>query len=395
MFGNLSTPAAGTGTTGGFGTRSTRSSTEANTDDDPGGGAFGNTANASTSAFGAKPAGSGFGAFGGGGTTGTPSAFGGTTTGAFGQPAATTTTTGGLFGQPAASTTGTSSAFGGGGLFGQNKPATSAFGTGTYLLTISQSPAYLTTSLSCSGSRHRSASSSYDWNCQPHIRGAPRKRREPDCPVSIHRLHASLCRILLRCMSRIFLLILLSLIAFQELRLQDYSQGRKTASATGAFGATPSAFGSTPSAQPSTGLFGATPAQPATSAFGQTPAAPANNAFGAFGGTNTAAQPAAGGGLFGGGGTFGSTPAQPAATSSAFGGFGAQQQQQPQQSTGLFGGTGNTFGANANAAKPAGFGTFGATRKYCLMPPDDKLIQLRSSIHDRSSDQRVRYVWAK
>lgn len=169
-----------------------------------------------------------------------------------------------------------------------------------------------------------------------------------------------------------FLIILHLLIAFQELRFQDYSQGRKTASATGAFGATPSAFGSTPTAQPSTGLFGATPAQPAASAFGQTPAAPANNAFGAFGGTNTAAQPATGGGLFGGGGAFGSTPAQPAATTSAFGGFGSQQQQQPQQSTGLFGGTNNAFGANANAAKPAGFGTFGATREYHLIRLDDK-----------------------
>lgn len=65
-----------------------------------------------------------------------------------------------------------------------------------------RSPAYLTNSLSCSGSRHGSASSGYDRNCQPHIRGPPRKRRQPDCPVSIHRLHASVRRVLLRCVFR-------------------------------------------------------------------------------------------------------------------------------------------------------------------------------------------------
>ena len=85
-------------------------------------GGFGNTANTSTSAFGAKPATTGFGAFGGGTTTGT-SAFGSGTS-AFGQPAAPATTTTSLFGQPAAQTAPSTSAFGGGGLFGQAKPAT-------------------------------------------------------------------------------------------------------------------------------------------------------------------------------------------------------------------------------------------------------------------------------
>ena len=89
-----------------------------------GGGAFGNNANAGTSAFGAPKPATGFGAFGGSGGTG---AFG---SGAFGSN--TNTSGGGLFGQ--ANTNNAAGAFGSGsGLFG-NKPAgASAFGSpGSY-----------------------------------------------------------------------------------------------------------------------------------------------------------------------------------------------------------------------------------------------------------------------
>lgn len=158
----------------------------------------------------------------------------------------------------------------------------------------------------------------------------------------------------------------------QELRVQDYQQGRKAAGAAAptTFGSTPSTFGGTQPSTTGTGLFGAAQTQPAaTSAFGATPAAPTTG-FGAFGAP--AAQPATTqptGGLFGGGSTFGSTPAQPAQTS-AFGAFGQtqQNQQQPQQqTTGLFGGGGSTFGNTAN--KPATtFGGFGGTGAFNFRP---------------------------
>jgi hypothetical protein len=92
-------------------------------------GAFGATNNAAAgpSAFGApKPAGT-FGAFGGtgGGTTAfgaTPNAFGATgATGGFGAAVSGSGTTTGAFGQPAS--TGTNAFGGGGGIFGQAKPA--------------------------------------------------------------------------------------------------------------------------------------------------------------------------------------------------------------------------------------------------------------------------------
>ena len=108
-----------------------------------GGGTFGaNTASAGGGLFGQpKPAtgfgafGGGGGAFGGGGGTGTTSAFGtaGGTGGTFGQTNTGTAGTGtNLFGAPPSTSTG---AFGGSNLFGQNKPATGAFGAtpGAYL----------------------------------------------------------------------------------------------------------------------------------------------------------------------------------------------------------------------------------------------------------------------
>ena len=114
------------------------------------------------------------------------------------------------------------------------------------------------------------------------------------------------------------------MLSLQELRIQDYQQGRKTA---GTFGQSAS-FGTAPAA----GIFGQpaqpTVTQPTPSMFG--------GGGGAFGTTN---QPVAGGGAFG---TFGQTPAN----------------QPPQQGTGLFG---NNFGQPQQPQpNPTGFGGFGA-----------------------------------
>jgi nuclear pore complex protein Nup98-Nup96 len=115
----------------------------------------------------------------------------------------------------------------------------------------------------------------------------------------------------------------------QELRVQDYAQGRKTATTTtGVFGQ-PTAFGATQ--QTNTGLFGAQTAQPTAPLFGSTTTTNTTNptpAFGAFG--QPLNQPTAtnNGNLFG---------------SSAFGQPQQQQQQQPQQQQSVFGG-GGTFG---------------------------------------------------
>lgn len=134
--------------------------------------------------------------------------------------------------------------------------------------------------------------------------------------------------------------------SFEELRLQDYQQGRKTA---GAFGQ--STFGAP--ATGGTGLFGQ-PAAPTTTQ-------PTNSIFGSFGNNNAgAAAPAATGGAFG---SFGQ-PAQPATGTTGtglFGGgaFGQQQQQQPAQpqQPGAFG----AFGQPQQPAQqqPAGGGLFG------------------------------------
>lgn len=132
--------------------------------------------------------------------------------------------------------------------------------------------------------------------------------------------------------------------SLEELRLQDYQQGRKTAGTAGAFGATAS-----------TPAFGAANTN---SAFGQT------STSNAFGSTNTT-TPAFGGG-FGTnntttGGAFGQAPTatssafgQPAATGNAFGSsaFG----QNNNQATGTFGSGTGAFGAAAS--KPFSFGVF-------------------------------------
>ncbi|KAF9127662.1 hypothetical protein BGW39_005698 [Mortierella sp. 14UC] len=147
--------------------------------------------------------------------------------------------------------------------------------------------------------------------------------------------------------------------SFEELRLQDYQQGRKFPGQAGGFGATATGFGQ--QQQPAAGGFGA-----ATTSFGGGAAPNALGGFGAgatgFGGTaNTG---------FGGTTAFGGAPAAttafgaaatPAtgfgATSTAFGAQPATAFGAAQPATG-FGATG-AFGA---AAKPAttGFGGFGA-----------------------------------
>ncbi|APA08019.1 hypothetical protein sscle_03g027890 [Sclerotinia sclerotiorum 1980 UF-70] len=113
-------------------------------------------------------------------------------------------------------------------------------------------------------------------------------------------------------------------------------------------------FGNTQQKPATTGLFGAQPAASnAGGLFGSQPAATNNSPFGGANNTNTGsslfgAKPATAGGLFG----------QPAAqtntgTNSLFGGgFGAaNQNNQPQQSTGLFGAS---LGNNSNQQKPGG-----------------------------------------
>ncbi|GLB34108.1 putative nucleoporin autopeptidase [Lyophyllum shimeji] len=284
----------------------------------PGFGAFGGTNTSQTGTtnpmFGAAKPSTGFGAFGAGGGT-----FGGGG-GAFGQSTNTASGSGttGLFGQPATTTT---SAFGGGtGLFGANKPAT-GFGATTTTGAAPGAVAAITT-----GSSN-----------PPYA-----AHTEKDAGTS----NVTLQYQAISCMPAY------SNTSHEELRLQDYAQGRKTASTfgTGAFGATQPA---------TTGLFGATSQQgQQPSAFGGTTT---NTGFGAFGtpAATTGTTAPASTGIFGGGGAFGQTQQQqqqPQQTT-GFGAFGTTPAQQPQQQQtgGLFGG-GGTFGSTAT--KPA-FGGFG------------------------------------
>ncbi|CAK9838332.1 nucleoporin Nup98 and Nup96 [Schizosaccharomyces pombe] len=130
--------------------------------------------------------------------------------------------------------------------------------------------------------------------------------------------------------------------SFEELRLQDYNQGRRFGNASSTN--TTSAFGSTPA-------FGAS-----TTPFGQNLSGTTNNAtpFGTSNATNTTP----GSGLFGGGSAFGSNTTNTgfgSGTNNASGGlFGQNNNTTSTPSTGLFGGS--TF----NQQKPA-FSGFGST----------------------------------
>ncbi|KAF7981731.1 hypothetical protein HWV62_32335 [Athelia sp. TMB] len=315
MFGNVNPTPSTSGTTGGFGAFANNNANQGATS----GGLFGAP----------KPA-TGFGAFGGGTTSTFGNAGGGS---AFGSTAnaGNNTTGGGLFGQPAA--TNTTGAFGsGGGLFGQNKPAT-AFGASTTPTTGFGTDAAAAPVTTGTSGTPFAAFSEKD--------GTSNNMLQYQSITAMPAYRGS---------------------SYEELRVQDYQQGRKTA---GGFGQT--AFGATP-AQPSTstsgGLFGQPAQQPATSsifggggAFGQ-PSQPA------------AAAPSTGFGAFG----------QPAAQSNTattgggiFGSFGQQTQQQQQPATGAFGqpaapatggglfGNSGAFGQANNQAKPAGFGAFGSS----------------------------------
>jgi nuclear pore complex protein Nup98-Nup96 len=152
--------------------------------------------------------------------------------------------------------------------------------------------------------------------------------------------------------------------SLEELRLQDYEQGRKTgnggANAVGGFGQSTSGFGAP--AQTG-GLFGQQQQTPAPAfggggLFGQSNQQQPQQTGGLFGSTNNAStglfgqqqqQPQTGGGLFG----------QPATTQPASTGFGFGATPQTNNTGGFSFGQNNTQQQN----KPAGglFGGFGAT----------------------------------
>ncbi|THV08191.1 hypothetical protein K435DRAFT_707804 [Dendrothele bispora CBS 962.96] len=135
-------------------------------------------------------------------------------------------------------------------------------------------------------------------------------------------------------------------ISFQELRFQDYQQGRKTAQAA------PNAFGQSSafSAQPQTNsVFGQPQNQQINSVFGA-PKPATGFGFNANNNSSTGTS------IFGSGGNaFGQTQPQQQQQQTQTTGFGAfgQPQQPQQQGTGLFGNTNN----NAGSA----FGTGGST----------------------------------
>ncbi|KAH7887490.1 hypothetical protein F5I97DRAFT_837804 [Phlebopus sp. FC_14] len=306
MFGNLGNTNPGTSGFGAFAQSTTQPA-------------------ASTSAFGAPKPATGFGAFSGG-----PSTFAGGGS-AFGSTNAPGTSGTSIFGTGAGTTTGSAFGGGGGGVFGQNKPATSFGAT--------------------------SPTTGQDANVAPVSTGTSSP------PFSVFSEKDPSTNNVLLQYQTITAMPAYRGTSLEELRLQDYQQNRKTA---GAFGQT--SFGA-PATQP-TGLFGTTTQQPTTSslfgggttgAFGSaTTNQPGTSGFGGFG-QSQQNQPAGGTGT----GIFGG---------SAFGQQQQQQQQQQQSQLGAFGqaqqqpasttGTG-IFGSGSAFAQPkpaTGFGNaFGAT----------------------------------
>ncbi|KAL8371105.1 hypothetical protein RB595_001115 [Gaeumannomyces hyphopodioides] len=325
------------------------------------------------SAFGSTPNNTtGGGLFGGGGTSG--GAFGSTGTGGFGsKPAfgAATTSAGGLFGSSTTTTAGPSafggfgtntntantgtSAFGGGSsLFGGNKPAT-GYGSGTTGATTGTS---LFGSGGNTGGGFGSATGgAFGVSNNPGIGtnvGDPpgtnvvtfQPTIEKEAPTSNQQ----------NSFQNVLFMEPYKKFSAEELRLADYTQGRRYGNAAGggAFGVNSSfgsggfgannnpgtgGFGGSATTSTTTGgLFGsaATNQPAATGGFGQTP-----SASGGFGST--------GGGLFGG--------AKPATA----GLFGSTAASQPAQTGGLFGGTtgGGGFGSAPNTGSAFGSSSTG------------------------------------
>ncbi|KAF3926510.1 hypothetical protein AA313_de0209378 [Arthrobotrys entomopaga] len=332
------TQASGFGSTGfgasttGFGQNKTFGSTPATT----GGGLFGS--NTATSGFGAGATGGGFGAGATGGT-----GFGASTTGT------------GLFGSKPAATgfggTGT-----GTGIFGSSTTAnTGGFG-GTQ-------PAATTTTTGGFGG----AANTNDL--QPPAQGTA---TSPFTPFTEKDAASSMTNHF----QTISFTPLYQKWSLEELRLQDYLQGRTKAAGPTGFGAnTGTGFGAFGQQQQTTGGFG----QQTSGATGGGLFGTASNTGTGFGAANTGfgASTTASGGLFGqpkpaGTGIFGSstTGTNPTTGTTGTGLFGAQNTTgtgfgttgttgfgQPAQNTGT-----GLFGAQ-NAQKPSGFGTggFGGT----------------------------------
>ncbi|TID15231.1 hypothetical protein E6O75_ATG08484 [Venturia nashicola] len=419
-FGNTTNNNTGTGfggfgstsgTSGGFGSSNTGFGATTG-----GGGLFGSGgfgSNSATSAFGQPKA--GFGAtattssgslFGGNTTATAGTGFGGfgssNTTPAFGSTAATTSS--GLFGQAKPAAFGSTNT---GGLFGSGGAASGGFGApaASTGFGASATPAF--------GSGANAANEGTG-----KVPFTEFTEKDPSATNTTNRYQT------------ITTIDPYKPWSLEELRLVDYTQGRKHGNNNGQAGAfgTSSGFGGFGTgAAPASSGFGSTAATTGSSLFGGNnastgfgaAAAPATGfgsstqggLFGAkpattgglFGSAATTTTPAAGGGLFGSGNTntttggafggfgnsgttsggiFGSTQAKPAtgfggfgtpaATSAGtgFGGTGFGATATPAASGGLFGGTGTSgTGFGATSAQPAstGFG-FGQTNQQAQQP---------------------------
>ncbi|KAK7515235.1 nuclear protein 96-domain-containing protein [Phyllosticta citriasiana] len=287
---------------GGFGT--TNASTT-------GGSLFGSTATAPAS-------GTGFGGFGN--NTSTTSAFGGANTG------------GGLFGQQNKPATGFGSTPSGGGLFGG--------GTGTSTST----PAFGAAASSALGNTptNNNGTAATPFSAYTEKDNAANQNAHYQT-ITFQSPYQGL--------------------SLEELRMQDYAQGRRygnpngqagafgTSTGFGGFGSsnnsTTSAFGANNNNSASGGMFGSGNTN-TTSGFGSTP----NNTSGGFGSSP------AGGGLFGAkpagaGGLFGSAASSQPASGGLFGTAGSTP------STGFGSNTGSAFGSNTSS----GGGLFGANNQ--------------------------------
>ncbi|THZ60174.1 hypothetical protein D6C86_05164 [Aureobasidium pullulans] len=368
----------GGSTTNGFGGQPAASSSLFGASTNTGGGfggGFGATNTAATSspfgaaankpAFGSAAPATGGGLFGGGATS-TPASTG------FG---------GGGFGNTANNSTGFGGANAGGGLFGAAKPATAGFGgtTGNTMFggaaNTQPSTGFGSTTANTTG--FGGAASTPGFGA-----AAPTNNGTASTPFSafIEKDAAGSAN---SHYQSITFMQPYQAFSFEELRLADYTAGRKFGNSNGQAGAFGQStgfgggFGSNTSGATSSG-FGA-PANTNTGGglFGAQPSAPSTG-FGAAANTNTNTGFGGGSGLFGqqnkpaSTGMFGSTPASTGttggglfgtanntqSTGTGFGGFGAANNtQQPAQANtgGLFGGA-----ANNTQSKPA-FGGFGGT----------------------------------